>query len=129
MKNTPEEINSRLENTKEQINDMGDRIMESPQVEQKITITVTTTIIIVQVKGSLEQHQVNKLLYYRSPRKWKEGGKSKQNKTNQTNKQTKKNLFVDIIAKKFPNTEKKIDNRNWEAQKVPKNMNPRRYTP
>ena len=40
-----------------------------------------------------------------------------------------KNIFKEIMAKKFPNPAKEIDNQVQEAQRFPNKTNPKRPTP
>lgn len=67
------------------------------------------------MKGLIGHHQANQYLHYRGPRRIKE--------------KEVESLFKEIMAKNLPNLGKKTDIQIQEAQRVPKNMNPKRPTP
>ena len=91
MKNTWEEINSRIDDTEKWISKLEDRVLESTEAQQKKEWKWG------QFKRSLRQHQKYQHYFIGAPEREEE------------REREAGNIHEEITAEKFPNLEKEID--------------------
>ena len=114
MKNSLEEINSRITEAKEQISDLEDKKVEITTGEQNKEKRMK------RIEDSLRELWDN----IKHTNIWIIGVPEEEEKKKGTEK-----IFEEIIVENFPNMGEEIVNQVQEAQRVPYRINPRRNMP
>ena len=114
IKNTPEEINSRITEAAEWISDLEDRMVEFTAVEQNKEKRMKRNEDSIRDLWENIKHTNIHIIGVPKGEEREKGPKK---------------IFEEIIVENFPNMGKGIATQVQEAQRVPGRINPRRSTP